>query len=219
LTQQIIDDARKHSIELLYNLEHKWASYLGHTVFNNCKVSLKRPMLLLSVFEEAGKVAESIGTFLSWTVSITRFPVVQHYVEGITKKTYVRYGPPDGERSMSGYLNNTLQMNICYIENIRPSKRKQSQGASPNAIHSLDAAHMMLIVNKANFHVTTVHDSFGCLLGDMSELYVIVRETFVDLYKAEPLYTLMKDINSDIKKVDIGNLDISLILDSEYAFA
>lgn len=219
LGQQIIDDSRKHGIEQLFSMEHAWGSYLGHMILEDCRISLERPMRLLSVFEQAGRVAEAAGEFLSWTVPITNFPVVQHYTEGTVKKIYVQYGPPEGDRNSSGYYDNTFQLSICFLEDSKPSKKKQSQGASPNAIHSLDAAHLTLAVNRANFPVTTIHDSFGCLLGDMADLFIIIRETFVELYAADPLSSLMKDINGDISNVEIGTLDLTLILDSEYAFA
>lgn len=70
-------------------MEHKWGSYMGREVYDDCRVSLKRPMRLLSVFENAGKVAEAKGEFLSWTVPCTGFPVVQNYTEGTIKKTWV----------------------------------------------------------------------------------------------------------------------------------
>ncbi len=100
-----------------------------------------------------------------------------------------------------------------------PSKGKQSQGASPNAIHSLDAAHLAMTVDRCDFPVTTIHDSFGCLLADMPVLFKTVRETFVELYQADPLSSLMKDLGCNINDVDIGTLDISLVLESEYAFS
>lgn len=218
LGQQQIDDARKHGIEQLMAMEHRWGSYLGRVVFDDCKVSLKRPMQLLSIFEAAGKKAESEGRFLSWNVPITNFPVVQHYTEGVVKKIWVQYGPPKGERKNSGYYENTLQLAICFIEDVVPSKNKQSQGASPNAIHSLDAAHLMIAVNEADFDITTIHDSFGCLLGDMPALFTIIRKTFVELYMADPLKSLMKDIGGDLAGVELGTLDITLVLDSEYCF-
>jgi DNA-directed RNA polymerase len=219
LGQQQIDDARKHGIDALMTMEHKWGAYMGREVFEDCKISLARPMRLLSVFEEAGAMAEAEGRFLSWTAPITNFPVVQHYTEGATKKIWVQYGPGIGERNSSGYFENTLQLHVCFIEDMKPSTRKQSQGASPNAIHSLDAAHLTVAVCRAPFNVTTIHDSFGCLLGDMPELYIIIRETFVELYNTDPLTHMMKQIGGDISKVEIGNLDISLVIDSEYCFA
>jgi DNA-directed RNA polymerase len=214
-----LDDARKHGIEQLLFLDHKWGAYLGRVIFQDCKVSLKRPMQLLAMFEAAGKAAESKGKFLSWTVPVTNFPVVQHYTEGTTSKLWIQYGPPIGEKISTGYYKNTLQLNICFVERPQPSKGKQSQGAAPNVIHSLDAAHLMLTVHKADFPITTIHDSFGCLLADMPALFKIIRETFVELYECDPLKSIVADIEGDLSNVEFGNLDIRSVLDSQYCFA
>jgi DNA-directed RNA polymerase len=219
LGEQQITDARKHGIDLLMSMEHRWGAYMGRVVFEDCRKSLKRPMQLLSVFEAAGKAAEARGEFLSWTVPLTNFPVVQHYTQGVIKRVYVQYGPPEGDRLSTGYYSNTLQIHICFIEETEPSKGKQSQGASPNAIHSLDAAHLALTVHRCNFPVTTIHDSFGALLSDMPTLYRVVRETFVELYESDPLTSLMNDIKGDLSNVEIGNLDLKLVLKSEYCFS
>lgn len=218
ITQQQIDDASKHGIEQLLTLEHKWASFMGRAVYDDAKVSLARPMRLLSIFEEAGRKAEETSTFLRWTTPLTKFPVVQNYTKGEIKKVWVQYGPPQGKDDGCGHYENTYQIHICFLELPVYFKKKQAQGASPNAIHSLDAAHLMLTVDHATFDMVTVHDSFGCLLPDMPELFILVRETFVELYKADPLTSLMKDINGDISSVEIGTLDVSSILESEYAF-
>ena len=144
---------------------------------------------------------------------------MQHYTEGAVKKIYVQYGPPEGERLSTGCFKNTFQLNISFLENPIMSKRKQALGASPNAIHSLDAAHLIMTVCRAPFDTTTIHDSFGCALSDMSELFRIVRETFVELYEHDPLTSLLNDIGGDINAVEIGTLNVSDILNSEYAFA
>lgn len=86
LGQQIIDDARKHGIDMLFYLEHRWGAFLGKCVFEGCKVHLKRPMQLLSIFESAGAAAEERGEFLKWTTPFVNFPVTQYYVEGLPKK-------------------------------------------------------------------------------------------------------------------------------------
>lgn len=218
LGQQQIDDSKRHGIEQLLYLEHKWGAYMGRLVYDTCKVVLQRPMQLLSVFEAAGKQAEKRGEFLSWRVPKTNFPVVQNYTEGTVSKLWVQYGPPDGPRKSTGYYENTLQLHICFIEKSKPSKRKQAQGASPNAIHSLDAAHLVMTVCAANFGVTTIHDSFGCLLADMPALFRIVREQFVELYEENPLESIMRDIDGDLSNVEIGTLDLSLVKDSEFCF-
>jgi DNA-directed RNA polymerase len=175
-------------------------------------------MQLLKIFEEAGRKAEQDGKFLSWTVPVTKFPVVQNYTEGVVKKIYVQYGPPQGLRNSTGYFDNTLQLAICFIEDVKPSKGKQSQGASPNIIHSLDAAHLSMIVASSDFPVTTIHDSFGCLLADMPKLFAVTRQTFVELYKQDPLTSIMKDIGGNANEVELGNLDLNLVIESEYCF-
>jgi len=219
LGQQVIDDSRKHGIDMLILSEHKWSAYMGRQIYDTCKTSLERPMQLLSIFEMAGKRAEVEGRFLSWSVPVTNFPVVQYYTEGKVKKIYVQYGPPQGLRKSTGYFENTLQLAICFIEDVIPSKGKQSLGASPNAIHSLDAAHLTLTTHRADFPITTIHDSFGCLLADMPKLYTLIRETFLELYSSNPLEKLLEDIGGDIQAVWIGDLDINEILESEYCFS
>lgn len=62
---------------------------MGRRVFSVCKTALKRPMQLLSIFEKAGKDAEEREQFLEWKVPITKFSVVQYYVEGTPKKVWV----------------------------------------------------------------------------------------------------------------------------------
>jgi len=219
LGQQQISDAKKHNIDALYHMEHKWGATIGRLVYEDCRVSLAKPMQLLNVFESAGKSAEKLGKFLKWNVPLTNFPVVQNYTEGTPHKKWVLYGPPSIRDIGTGHYANELQIVVCFIEEPIPSKNKQSQGASPNCIHSLDAAHLMLTVHKADFDVTTIHDSYGCLLSDMDKLYIIVRETFVDLYKSDPLGSIIKDINGDISNITFGNLNIDSILESEYCFS
>ena len=219
LGQQQIDDARKHGIDSLMTMEHRWGSHMGREVFEDCKESLKRPMRLLSIFEAAGKRAEQENRFLSWVVPITNFPVTQSYTEGVVKKIWVQYGPPQGARLSTGYYENTYQLAICFIEEQKMSKHKQSQGASPNAIHSLDAAHLMIAAYRADYPITTIHDSFGCLLADMPKLFTLIRETFVELYEADPLSVLMSHIGGDVNDVALGTLDINAVLESEYCFA
>jgi hypothetical protein len=60
-------------------MEHKWGAYMGRLIFEDCAVSLERPMKLLRVFEKAGQNAEERDEFLEWRLPITDFPVVQHY--------------------------------------------------------------------------------------------------------------------------------------------
>jgi DNA-directed RNA polymerase, mitochondrial len=217
--QQLIDDASRQGIALLDYMEYKFGAYLGRKVFSSCQLAMSRSMKLLKIFEEAGTKAEQEQRFLSWVVPVTEFPVVQNYTNGRVKKIYIQWGPPEGPKLKTGHYRNTLQLNISFPEEPILAKRKQAQGASPNIIHSLDAAHLMLTIHRAQFPVTTIHDSYGCLVSDMDKLYSLLRETFLELYQSNPLESIIKDIGADMNDVDVGTLDLNLILESEYCFS
>lgn len=219
LGQQIIDDARKHNISALLYLENSWGAFLGRETHAGCQVALGKPMTLLSVFEQAGKAAEKDARFLSWVTPKVNFPVVQYYVEGTVKKVWVPYGPNEGLTRSTGFHANSLQLNICFLEETQRSRGKQSQGAAPNIIHSLDATHLILTINACNFAVSTVHDSFGCLAADMDVLFRVVREQFVVLYEENPLEGLLTQIGAPPTPLEIGDFDINAVLKSEYCFS
>ena len=202
---------------MLQYLPQKWGAILGRLIYSQCAEHLRRPMSLLKVFEQAGKNAEARGEYLSWNVPVTNFPVIQEYTEGTVHKCWIQFGEPVGEKLSTGYYSNTYQIAVCFIEDRQPAKNKQSLGASPNIVHSLDSAHLMMIVNKAKFPVTTVHDSFGALFADLGDLYRITRETFYELYSQQPLEQILNQFELEFN--DKGNLDISQILESEYAFS
>jgi DNA-directed RNA polymerase len=61
-------------------------------------------------------------------------------------------------------------------------KKKMKLGISPNFVHSYDAAHLALIVNRCDFPLLAQHDSFGTYPDHIPELHRIIRETFVEIY-------------------------------------
>jgi DNA-directed RNA polymerase len=213
------EDARKHGIELLTYMEPVWAYSMGRLVFSECKRYMKLPMQLLALFEKAGEKAEEEGRFLSWTVPVTNFLAVQHYVEGKVIKKRIQYGPPYGERMSTGYFANTYQMLLAHKEIPIMSKGRQAQGAAPNIIHSLDAAHLMMTAASCPFTITTIHDSFGTHLCDMTELYHKTRIAFVELYKNNPLFGICDEIGADVESIDIGSFNIQEVLTSEFIFS
>lgn len=170
-------------------------------------------MQLLKAFEELGEEAEKAREPLQWIVPITNWPAVQYYTEGKVKKVWVQWGPPEGQRLNTRYFVNTLQLAICFTEDVQLAHGRQRQGAAPNIIHSLDAAHLMLTVDACPFPVTTIHDSYGALLADVPELFVTVREQFVRIHKEIDI----EEITG--KEFALGSLDIELVKESEYCFS
>lgn len=107
--------------------------------------------------------------------------------------------------------------------------RAQYLGISPNYIHSLDAAHMFLVVNKAvNAGMSCfsfVHDSYGTYANDIDLLQKITREEFARMHKDNNLEKL-KDELEDTYSITLpaiptcsNTLSIREVLDSPYFFS
>lgn len=110
------------------------------------------------------------------------------------------------------------------------SKSKTASGASPNFIHSLDAAALTLTVNKCLDHGITdfamVHDSYGTHSPNMNTLGNVLRECFVDMYEEhDVLQELYDHAAQQIGTADLPdvptkrNLDLSKVLESNYFFS
>jgi DNA-directed RNA polymerase len=109
-------------------------------------------------------------------------------------------------------------------------KQEHKKGLLPNFIHSLDATHLFLTINRAKkeglTHFITVHDSFATYPNDMEKLSKIVREEFINLHSKKILEDFLDDISDryDIKlKIKIpyidDDFDLNEIKKSEYFFA
>lgn len=148
-----------------------------------------------------------------WTTPVG-FKVVQDYRKPLFKrlstKTFsVRYFlPVDGSRPAN--------------------KRKQELGIIANFVHSMDAAHLIKVMNALEAeginHVAVVHDSFGVHARHVGTMNRIIREQFLNIY-SEPI--LDKFVDEQIQRTNIdlprfkiyGNLDINEVLNSKYFFS
>src|SRR2546422_791407 len=107
--------------------------------------------------------------------------------------------------------------------------RKQADGIVAHLVHSLDAAHMMLTLNRLQtegiHHFAIVHDSFGVHASDIDFLNRALREEFVRIYSEPVLQNFLKEQRDAHPDVDLpelpeaGNLDIRQVISSPYFFA
>jgi DNA-directed RNA polymerase len=101
---------------------------------------------------------------------------------------------------------------------------KMLNAASPNFIHSLDAAHLMLTVLRANEEgirdILTVHDSMACLASRAQRFGQIKRREFAMLYTAGDPLRALRDANVADPNLyplpERGNLDPLGIQNAEY---
>eukprot|EP00560_Eucampia_antarctica_P002497 CAMPEP_0197839938 /NCGR_PEP_ID=MMETSP1437-20131217/45035_1 /TAXON_ID=49252 ORGANISM="Eucampia antarctica, Strain CCMP1452" /NCGR_SAMPLE_ID=MMETSP1437 /ASSEMBLY_ACC=CAM_ASM_001096 /LENGTH=1166 /DNA_ID=CAMNT_0043449413 /DNA_START=60 /DNA_END=3558 /DNA_ORIENTATION=- len=70
-------------------------------------------------------------------------------------------------------------------DNLPLHKARQVSAFPPNYVHSLDASHMLFTaieMDRRGLTFSAVHDSFWTHPGDIDEMNLILRESFVDLY-------------------------------------
>lgn len=156
---------------------------------------------------------------LRWATPM-RFPARQAYYDMELYKVHTRVG------DRISYWPR-LQRQTDTFDN-----RRAAQGISPNFVHSLDAACLMLTVNSAVDHdihdFAMVHDSYGVLAADMDQLYVGLRQAFVDIYQhdvLEEFYNAATACLSEEDKAKIpaappkGTFNLESVKDSKYFFA
>jgi DNA-directed RNA polymerase len=203
--QQIIDDTRDMS-PYLRDKEHLWGAMLGNLVYKTCYEKLPGPAMMLRLFQDMARRSNEAGRDLCWTVPVTGFPVVQKYREPITKRTKLLYGGQE------------LKLQLEAWEDSKLDEGGQLTGTAPNIVHSFDAAHLNMVVVNAPYAVSVVHDSFGCHAGNMADLFRLVREQFMLLYAHDPLMCVLAENNYQDLMPERGNLDLSQILESDFAF-
>ena len=107
--------------------------------------------------------------------------------------------------------------------------QRQLNGICPNFIHSLDAACLMLYLNKCKKEgidsFMTVHDCYGTLAPDTDMSAKLLREAFVEIYKQPILENFTSDVLSGLEDnlerpemPEKGELDIEEVLTSDYFF-
>lgn len=171
-------------------------------------------------------LVSSAGLAMQWA-SPLGLPILHLYQRSPTKSVEVHYGgrklqlrllDQESEESRSAPIDGTGAANAI----------------APNFIHSMDAAHLMLVANacadKGILSLAVIHDSFGTHAAKTDKLGAILRETFVDLYDGDPLGQLREAVLEQLKDHPElaeqvpplpakGSFDINQALSSTYMFA
>ena len=105
---------------------------------------------------------------------------------------------------------------------------KAASGSSPNLVHSIDAAHMHMVVSQGAAegitHFAMIHDDFGVHACYIDRLHEIIREQFIKLHTDTNILQDFKEQQESISGIDLpdipelGNLDISEVSKSLYFF-
>ncbi len=169
--------------------------------------------------QHAASLAAASGQSLTWTTP-DGFPVVQHY-------------PAMRDRRIKTAFGDTIVRLSVREETAGLDRRLQRQGAAPNYVHSLDACHLRLTVNRAAAEgmsaFALVHDSFAVHAADTPRFFQIVREAMVEMYDREDLISRFRDeiveqlprraVRRLTPPPERGSLDVTEVLDSDFCFA
>jgi len=63
--------------------------------------------------------------------------------------------------------------------------KEHKNGIAPNYVHSLDATHLYMTLNRFDKPIRVIHDSYATLPNDVDELFNILKEEFVKLYSKD----------------------------------
>lgn len=196
--------------------------------------------------DEAARWFQHIASLLAheslpvqWSTP-TGLPVIQKYNQYTSKTINMwlydrKVTVPSGKSKLDeeGNILSHIQCLIREAPTKRIDKNKARNAISPNVVHSMDAAHMLLTVvnSKAEGikHYQLIHDSFATHFGNTEKFARIIKETLVEMYT---YYCPFAEIEAQARKVmsingqakiqpspSKGTLDLSLILQSDYVFA
>jgi DNA-directed RNA polymerase len=199
-------------------------------VIQSCEDPKKCARYLAGILEESiPEVAVEAGKIMNWLRTIAR--------------TLAKAGLGMAWTSPAGFpvfheIRETKEVRIATADrritlHKEDPKRKidwrgQVNGVVAHLVHSLDAAHMMLTVNRLHSlglrHFAMVHDSFGVHAGDVDLLNRVLREEFVGMYSELVMSNFFMEVlkSSPVGLPSLpapGTLDIRQVLDSPYFFA
>lgn len=109
----------------------------------------------------------------------------------------------------------------------RPAIHELISGISPNYVHSMDASHMSLVINRLhNEGITSfgaIHDSYSVHADDVDRLLEVTKEVFVEMYDLDVFQDIKRQFISNDNGFDFevpkgGSLDLSGLEKSEYFF-
>ena len=185
----------------------------------------------MAYFKALADICSKDGKLMAWTTPLN-FPVYHRYDQMVGKKIKLYLHDRDTN------VRKRTQVTVLEKREERddlttPDKRKNRSSVSPNVIHSMDACHLQMTVLNAvdRYRIRDfflIHDSFGVMPADCPRMFNAVRQSFVELYRDNCLYTMLanqvREYIDNPDKADFpetpekGDLVLEDVLRSQYCF-
>ena len=194
------------------------ASYIAKLIWTAVNEIVTDACVGMAFFRRCAQLLAHEGKGLIWHTPVG-LPVLHIYPEYRTKK--VKLFLHDREVRLFARTGPTEVVN----------KAKAADAVSPNVVHSLDSAALMLCVldcSEAGVKdFSLIHDSFGAHPNDTETMYVAVRQSLINMYEAYCPFEEVRsqtyaaiDAKEKVPQVPAkGTLELGRILDADYAFA
>lgn len=208
-------------------------SFLVTHMWDSVKRTVRGGLEVMEWLQQCAKVAALDNQPIYW-VTPSGFVVRHFYGLNRMKRVDILL---DGERYQISRAERTAKLSV----------KDQLQGIAPNFIHSLDAAALVGCVNKCHAKgirsLATIHDAYGTHAANMWPLSHAIREAFVEVHRVDNLGNfrascqrvlvdhLVAERNMDPfdaaqmademlpKPLELGDLDLEAVLQSDYFFA
>ncbi len=119
---------------------------------------------------------------------------------------------------------NAKRINHVYLEKTdRPATVEHLSAIGANWVHSYDASHMSLVINKlTSSSFGAIHDSYSSHACDVQEMIDTTKEVFIDMYK-DNIFDRMREFivygaEASTEDPEYGSLDLELIRESDFFF-
>ena len=162
-------------------------------------------------------ILSSGETGTRWTTP-SGFPVL--YEMWIQKNIKVR-----GRIKGIGQISHRIKVPVVTPNgDLIPCRRSFASGCSPNFVHSMDAAHMAKVIASFSGDFGAIHDSFSTHACDVNTLLEHTKWAFAMMYNSDNYFTTIENMLLEtregyrLKQPELGTLDISEILSSDYFF-
>ena len=211
-------DCNQEDFHEIYGITEDQCMRLAKLLVKAIKNVCPGPLETMGYLQSLAAIAIKDNDVIEWT-SPSGFPIrYECYYEKECK----------AEGTISGYTKYNKKGVVKHVGKVYtdfPDVRGFMCGISPNFIHSMDAAHMALVIDKWNGDFGAVHDSFSTHAVDVEHLLAHTKNEFVSMYDTENFYKHIEDqliedtTELTVDRPELGTLDIQEVYDSDYFFA
>lgn len=209
-------------------------SWLANMLFKLIGDTVPAARTAMAWLKSAAKAVSNLDVPLWWTTP-AGLPVLQRYPQTKPQTVNVTFRKQRLQLQLHDDAGRNSLGEWTGAGGVRSmDARRAIDGIAPNFVHSLDAAHLMMTVTAAKdagiTDVAVIHDSFATHASNMDGLSGLLRRTFIDLYKSDPLLAFRNEALDQIQSLGgspdllpplplTGSLDLRSIEDAAYMFA